>query len=488
MKKWLSYILSVTMACLCYSCSGEEDLFGTGHDGSGNNEGIVIRLGITSRGDGGSSISGADNKTITNLKVWMVNEEDDTFSFYKEINDTDGIDFNENDIYSFEMEISLLKPGKYGFYILANSNHISGITFDKDTKPADLQAAYFTEISGGNEAQVAIPMYGEYHSVEIVGSQHDYYVQVPIIRVLSKLELYMTKTSDDFTLKIKKATLSRMPKRGYLKNRDMEEMKKESGFIDMNRKSILFEGETIVESISFSYEYADAQPIPLSNAFIMENPYGKVGVSDNAELVVEDEEERTDDEKFSYHLTIEYTIDDKPLTQTIRLPQVKRNIIDKIYCWVNENGTALELTLAVQPWNTNEESWNYTETVTVKEEGIIKWTDGSCNIRNEAEVYMIYATTAECTFTIDTPVGGTWHASLIPVSGNYDAFAFEGEASGEVGKPATLRIKTAQDDVTENSKAELQIVVRTIDGRTIVVNNLLGESSTKTRYTLVQSK
>ena len=160
-----------------------------------------------------------------------------------------------------------------------------------------------------------------------------------------------------------------------------------------------------------------------------------------------------------------------------------RYIINKV-----ENGGVLELTYTVSPWNSNEEIWDYTETVTVKEEGTIKWTDGSCNIRNEAEVYMIYATIAECTFTIDTPVGSTWYASLIPVSGSYDAFAFEGEASGEVGKPATLRIRTTQDDVTENSMAELQIVVRTIDGRTIVVNNLLGESSTKSRYTLVQSK
>lgn len=489
MKKWLSYIISATIACLCYSCSGDEVVTGTDHNGSGNSEGIVIRLGITSRAEGGGSISGADNKTITNLKVWMVNEEDESFSFYKEVSDANGIDFDENDIYSFQMEISVVKPGDYGFYILANSDNISGVTFDKDTKPADLQAAYFTAISGGDETQVAIPMYGEYHSVEIVGARHDYYVQVPIERVLAKLELYMAKTSDDFTLKINRATLSRIPKKGYLKNRDAEEMKKEDGFIDMSRTSILFEDETVVESVSFSYEYAAAQSIPLSNAFIMENPYGKTGISDNnAELVEENEEESTDDEKFSYHLTIEYTIDDKPLTQTIRLPQVKRNIIDKIYCWVNENGTALELTLAVQSWNTNEESWDYTETVTVKEEGVIKWTDGSCNIRNEAEVYMIYATTAECTFTIDTPVGGTWYASLIPVSGNYDAFVFEGEASGEVGRQATLKIKTAQDDVTENSKAELQIIVRTIDGRTIVVNNLLGESSTKTRYTLVQSK
>lgn len=153
-----------------------------------------------------------------------------------------------------------------------------------------------------------------------------------------------------------------------------------------------------------------------------------------------------------------------------------------------ENGGELQLTVKAQPWNTNEENWNYTETVTVKESGVIKWTEGSYDTMHGAEVYMKYTTTAECTFTIDTPVGGTWYASLIPVSGNYDAFTFEGETSGEVGKQATLRIKTTQDDVTENSKAELQIVVRTIDGRTIMVNNLLGHSSSETKYTLVQSK
>lgn len=476
MKKWFSYILMIILCATIVSCSEDNALLPYS---KGGGEEIVIRLGITSRSDD-SGISGDESTNINNLKVWMISE-DESISFYKEVENPI---FDQNGVYTFDMKISVAKAASFRFYVLANSDNITNTIFNVNTTVEELKAAFFTGITGGDAG--AIPMYGEYGNLKLFTDVYLYNVSVPIERVLSKLELYMARTSDDFTLKIKKATLSSIPKKGYVKSRAMEEMKKEEGLIDMDRTSILFEGESVVGSVSSSYEYADAQAILLKNAFIMENPYGKAGTGAVAELVTNEEE--TGDESFSYHLTIEYAVNDEPFTQTIRLPQVRRNTIDKIYCWVNENGVALELTLDVQSWNSNEEHWDYTETVTVKEEGVIKWADGSCNVRNEAEVYMIYATTAECTFTIDTPVGGMWYASLIPVSGNYDAFAFEGEATGEVGKPATLRIKTTQDDVTENSKAELQIVVRTIDGRTIVANNLLGESSAKTRYTLVQSK
>lgn len=474
MKKWFSYIFMTILCATIVSCSENNALLPYSEGGGDE---IVIRLGITSR-SGDSAISGDEGTDIENLKVWMISE-DESISFYKEVENPV---FSANGVYTFDMKINITQAASFRFYVLANSCNISNTTFDAGTTVQELKDAYFIGITGENAS--AIPMYGEYGNLKIFNNVYSYDVSVPIERVLSKLELYMAKTSGDFTLNIKKATLSRMPKKGYVKSRDMKELKKESGFIDMTQASTLFEGASVIESVSTSYERADAQTVPLNNAFIMENPYGKDGM---AELVTDGEEE-TSDESLSYHLTIEYTINDEPLTQIIRLPQVKRNTIDKIYCWINENGVALELTLDAQPWDTHEENWDYTETVTVKEEGVIKWAEGSCNVRNEAEVYMIYATTAECAFTIDTPVGGTWYASLIPVSGNYGAFAFDGEASGEVGKPATLKIRTTQDDVTENSKAELQIVVRTIDGRTIVVNNLLGESSAKTSYTLVQSK
>lgn len=162
-----------------------------------------------------------------------------------------------------------------------------------------------------------------------------------------------------------------------------------------------------------------------------------------------------------------------------------RYIIDKV-----NTGSELSLTCNAQPWTINEESWDYTQQVSIQEGGKIVWNPSSIKKEDdEAQIFMEYKTIAECSFTIDTPIGGVWYASLIPVSGNYDAFDFEGEHSGEVGKQATLRIKATQDDnLTDTNMAQLQIVVKTKDGRTITVNNLLPSKYSADKYTLVQTK
>lgn len=464
MKKWLSHIIFITIACLCYSCSGDEDLTGPGFNGHG--EGIVIRLGITSRADGQSNITGVDNKEITNLKVWMVNEENDTFSFYKEISDDNGINFNENDIYSFEMEISLLKPGKYGFYILANSNNISGITFDKNTKPSDLQTAYFTAISGGENAQAAIPMYGEYHSVEILSGVVDYYVRVPITRVLAKLEMFFAKDNNKSDLLINSLSLTKVPDKGYLVPR---ELKNELTYTNSTTLMTSAEGEKITASSPDFH--GDFQEVEIVHPFFFENPNG-------GEKAIP---EAKDDN--SYQLSINYTLQGKQETQMVSLPKIERNNIYKIYARILDKGEKLALKLEVKPWDLIETELNFTDIITYSVSG---WVDGTYKapVTPDHKVYMKLETPAQFRFKIETPEDCQYKVAL---TNNSDFTKTVEEASD-----GTVVVSITAKNTNERHSTALCVYAITRDGRSIELdvteggNHTSGKDGNIKRYNIIQ--
>lgn len=183
---------------------------------------------------------------------------------------------------------------------------------------------------------------------------------------------------------------------------------------------------------------------------------------------------------------------------------------------INQVNDGIEATLKVMvnEWNTDEEIWDYREQVSVETSGKMEWEDVKENetdndftvnidkVKNE--VYVPVATKekpAVCTFRLSTPAGGTWYASFEEQTGDYGAFKFlqtttvDGKqiseevtsVSGKVGEEATLRIITTNTTPTVTSSAKLRIAVRTSDGRTIIVKELLKDQE-NAEYTLVQSQ
>ena len=152
------------------------------------------------------------------------------------------------------------------------------------------------------------------------------------------------------------------------------------------------------------------------------------------------------------------------------------------------DGASLELTCNVKPWDVETEEWDFTENISVSE--FLNWGEQGLTINDKGEVIIPNTNEYTCTFGLLTPTDGTWQASLIPVGGVTDAFEFVGNNSGFIGKTGTgqvtLTIKAKYADVyNENNAAKLRIVVRTKDGRTLVVN-LTGKDNF-TEYTLVQN-
>lgn len=162
-----------------------------------------------------------------------------------------------------------------------------------------------------------------------------------------------------------------------------------------------------------------------------------------------------------------------------------------------DDGGELELTLIVNPWDVDEETIQFTDEVSISQK--MTWT-GSNITANTTDASILYIngsvdsnTAATVTFQIDTPVGATWYASF---EGDKEAFAFLDangnevtSVSGEVGELATLRIVTTEEHVSEMKSVSLKIVVRTMDGRTIMVNkDLMPEAlSNKEFYQIRQN-
>ena len=165
-------------------------------------------------------------------------------------------------------------------------------------------------------------------------------------------------------------------------------------------------------------------------------------------------------------------------TKTITLP----------YAWEpgKKNNLNLEfkdkeiaLVYEVEPWNREPEEIDFSDEVMVDEDAHIKWDESSVQhvdyVNGEVIVFDDKNIEATCTFTILTPKGATWTASLISKEGHPDAFRLvDGSNYGNVGEESTIKlVVTNQDPISPKHVCELLITVQTADGRTIVVDDAL---------------
>ena len=173
-------------------------------------------------------------------------------------------------------------------------------------------------------------------------------------------------------------------------------------------------------------------------------------------------------------------------------------------CTVNEinDGYKMDLSFVVQDWTVVEESWDFTDHVSLNQGGELKFGslkegqfEASANqtaevVTNGEDLY--------CQFGIATPTGAIWRAEFITVSGDKSDFVFVSKnengqevpteaLEGNVGTMATLVIRPTQTGLTSNNSVLLRISVKTIDGRTIVVKDLLPENMDVKEYTITHS-
>lgn len=235
--------------------------------------------------------------------------------------------------------------------------------------------------------------------------------------------------------------------------------------------------------------------------YLPENAAGETGKFHYGDVL--DDIATSNDLKNATTLKINYKVGTgEEKTGYVVMPPIQRNTYYKVLARIAAGGE-MTLTFVVQPWEMFSEELEYGNNVSVGTEGRISWLDG-VEPTAAAEVITM-GNNIRCEFTIDTPVYSTWEASFIPLEGDQNAFAFVKEVydsatntmveqnvstvSGNVGEKAELTITPLSKDLTQANKAILRIIVRTNEGRTIVVKNniLSGTTYNNDEYIIIHS-
>lgn len=160
--------------------------------------------------------------------------------------------------------------------------------------------------------------------------------------------------------------------------------------------------------------------------------------------------------------------------------------------------TEFQLNTVVEDWDTQTEEIDFTEQVEVRADERMQWDETTCeSVNNEKGKVVLFTDVdkvAVCKFNIRTPVGATWTASLIPLTASaMDAFSIvEGSKYGDVGTDEWqyLKIKINNPDpISSRNECLLRITVQTPDGRTIVVKNLMPNTTEDgiEEFTIIQN-
>ena len=155
--------------------------------------------------------------------------------------------------------------------------------------------------------------------------------------------------------------------------------------------------------------------------------------------------------------------------------------------------TRLEVTASLEPWRTDENTFDYSTEVSIEDDDRLQWTSGTFSSMDLSAFRLImrWRTDAEATFTIATPEGAVWYAILETLAGDSDAFCFvdaegnePGSARGLVGEPSKVTIRQKYDYPASTNMARLSFVVRSA-GRNIPVTTLVDNMDHN--WTLIQN-
>lgn len=321
---------------------------------------VTVNLGIAmSRVTEGSSIG--DGSTPKDMKVWIFNQDNTELVDYYEIENPT---FSGSDALGelvntheriFELDNSITE---LNFYVVLNSVSGTGINLSKSSSVNDIQNATFTglqNVTGDNQ----VPVYGE-TTLDISDHQNSYPVTIETTRAVSKLEMFFTKESEKSQLMINEMTLTNIPDKGFL----AREATTDDASLTYSGTKTLFTGPQNIDNYlpeettlgDFSTQAGSFNAITLSQPYLLENPYNTAW-SDNGNTDYEFPQPEEADEK-AYVLTVAYTLNNKEEERSFVLPETKRNIWNKIFVRVKDNGE-LVIQYKALPWQLVKSSIGY---------------------------------------------------------------------------------------------------------------------------------
>lgn len=350
--KWLHIVLC--LFCMCFSsCDGDLD------KPLQNSSSLHLSLDIASR-----ALTGQQQGTgrPREMKVWVFGDKNDAKDLLYYENFTGDNLFPYTDGWGNPMHTILreLKNGKYYdklcVHVVLNDGSVTwkdDFTPGEDTSHEDFASARFTAItySGNYTDDNSQLMYG-YTELAVADTPGlDFQGTVEVKRCVAKLELYFTKESADFEVKVKKITLNPNVNYGCL-----AETPQESNDLNDGAQSVTLYESTDGGAIdgysdagygNFSGSESEFQKWELSNPYLLENPNGLAWTdSEGLRDYVYPAGDGTKQPVSS--ITIEYDVDGTSESQTFNLPRIERNHLYKIY--IRVMGVKVQLGYYVVNW------------------------------------------------------------------------------------------------------------------------------------------
>lgn len=405
---------------------------------------------------------------------------------YREVANGDyefwGILQKKSDVDPINADVAFDPDETYHFVVLANCQQSSNL----NGSPQPDKLTYTSTFDSSASNFSAIPMWGAVN-VKLTMRDSQNIGPIQLLRSMAKVEVALSKDLTNYT--IKSATITRSSNTGYAVPNFWNIRSTTSlSHVEAFRPYV----ESTIQTGSF-FKGTDTQQViylpELSNTTTNYPETGDIKI----ELVLND---GSRDIEFKGEKAIslaEYNNGQLALNDDGKASLY--NLVRNHYYQYTINsivqGNELNLVAVVKPWVPDEETIDFTDEVSVS--ATMTWTDVRSVNYDTGEVILFDDTDIEatCTFQIDTPMDATWTSSLIPIAGNVDAFSWVGNSKyGLVGtgQPSTIKLKVNnQAPYAPQHKCKLRITVQTLDGRTIVVNNLVPDGKTYKEFTIIQN-
>ena len=460
---------------------------------------LTVDLGIAlTRAAQGEDIG--DDSLPHDLQLWIFDQSDNLLD-YAEITDANDLFFSGSDILG-EMVNTIQRVIEVEGTVTALNVHVvlnglnSGLKLGETSTPEQIRTATFSlpqDLSTwGGDNQV--PIYGE-KSLSIEGYQKNYSLTVEAKRAVGKLELLFTKDSESGYLKINKVELAHLPEEGCLTATG-------TVTVDASQSTVLYEGAQEVsdflpqdQAALGEFSQHEANFLSLTTNYLLENLNGNNWTGGNPDWMYPDNPTQASQ---GYLLTVYYqtSANGTEKTQQVYLPEIERNVWNKIFARVKSNG--YELQLNVLPWELEKINVDFTDNLSYTsagwdEETILGYLDEA-----ETRVHLNPSKTAELRFTIQSPATATWRAQLVGADINAFEFvdAHSGNACDAEGNPKEQVIKIKVAEPESDASFEVQLAVfATIGGKDYELDltntegeTLEGSDDPVARFTLIQSR
>lgn len=460
---------------------------------------LTVDLGIAlTRAAQGEDIG--DDSQPHDLQLWIFDQSDNLLD-YAEITDANDLFFSGSDILG-EMVNTIQRVIEVEGTVTGLNVHVvlnglnSSLNLGETSTPEQIRTATFSlpqDLSTwGGDNQV--PIYGT-ANLTVDGYQKNYSLTVEAKRAVGKLELLFTKDSESGYLKINKVELAHLPEKGCLTATG-------TVTVDASQSTVLYEGAQEVSSFLpqdqanlGDFSQHEANFLSLTTNYLLENPNGNTWTDGNPDWMYPDNPTQADQ---GYLLTVHYqtSANGEEKVQQIYLPQIERNVWNKIFARVKSNG--YELQLHVLPWVVEDIEVNFEDNLSYTSEGWDEETILGYLDAEETRVHVNPDEPAVLRFTIQTPNTATWRAQL--VGADINAFEFVGEHSGNAygadGQPVEQQIQVRVTNPESDSSFEVQLqVFATIGGIDYELDLTNRDDGTVSpgegivqRFTLIQSR